>query len=343
MKHKKLFVSLTALFTVLVFFGVFAMMWFLGDDYKNFESFKEEFEIPGLKDGAVPQGIGSCEAEYYVYNAEVDKTEALRQQYYFISAYMADGSPSRIYVTGEKTGYVGYVTLKKEDGGDFYGHCGGIAINNQPGTSSYSAKYYTLWVTGESMVYCAKSSEEFQEAGKSIAQEIVEKAETNGSVQFTASFKANCNASFCFYYDDPTSTGTSSSHKLYVGEFYRKGNYETDKLHWMITPNGYQNTAVMYEYSGDSTSKYGLQLINKKDGDGLAEEDRVPRVQKIFSLPEQIQGVAFSGKKTGSSNDGILVLSQSYGLKNSHLLCFDYNKIYNSRKRYNDITGESFV
>ena len=130
MKHKKLFVSLTAIFSVVVFLAVFLMIWFLGDSYKDFESFKEEFEIPGLKEGAVPQGITSCVAEYYVTNPESEKTEAISQQYYFISSYMADGSPSRIYVTGEDTGYVGYVTLKTEGGEDFYGHFGGIAINN---------------------------------------------------------------------------------------------------------------------------------------------------------------------------------------------------------------------
>ena len=353
MQHKKLFISLTAVGSVIVFFAVFLMIWFVGGDYKDFESFREEFEIPGLGDGAVPQGMGTCPAEYYVYNEEVDKTEAKIQQYYFISAYMSDGSPSRIYVTGAETGYVGYVTMKTEDGKDFYGHCGGIAINNtRSAVSSTTANYYTLWVTGESMIYCAKASSEFTSQKKTIAQEIVDKAgrkaeeagnsENYKTIRFTASFEANCNASFCYYYDDPSSSGVSSD-RLYVGEFYRDGNYKTDDKHKLTTPGGYKNTAFMYEYNVTSSTenKYGLYTISATDG--IAESDRVPKIQKIFSLPEKVQGVAFSGKKSYSSSDGILVLSQSYGLSNSHLLCFDNKKLMTSSKKYTDGAGESFV
>lgn len=339
MKHKKLFISLTAIFTVVVFFAIFLMIWFLGDNYKDFESFNQEFEIPGLKDGAVPQGMATCQANYYVEDDAEGKPNKA-QQYFFISSYMMDGSPSRIYVTGADTGYVGYVTLKTEDGKDFFGHCGGIAINNGTNVSKTSATYYTLWVTGESMVYCAKASEEYVEAGKSIAQEIVEKAEQNGTIQITSSFKANCNASFCFYYDDPYYTSVTYD-KLYIGEFYRAENYETDKKHWMTTPKGYQNTAFMYEYTVSSSAKYGLAILTSTNG--LAEEDRVPRIQKIISLPEKIQGGAFSGRTRGSNNDGTLILSESYGLNNSHLLCFDYKTLIGTSRKYTEMTGESFV
>ena len=352
MKHKKLFISLTAIFSVIIFFAVFLMIWFFGDDYKDFEGFKKEFEIPGLADGAVPQGMTSCSANYYVdTDVEGADKELKTQQYFFISAYMTDGSPSRIYVVGEDTGYVGYVTMKTEDGNDFYGHCGGIALNNSRSVTTVNATQgYTLWVTGESMIYCAKSSELYANARKTITQEIVEKAEKNVdpaneedcSIKFTASFNANCNASFCFYYNDP-STESTSSDRLFVGEFYRAGNYETDKKHWLTTPEGYQNTAFMYEYTVNSstTNKYGLSLINTTDG--LTEDALVPKIQRIYSIPEKIQGVALSGKKDYYTNNGILVLSESYGLNNSHLLCFDVGKVMSSYKSYKDITGESFV
>lgn len=355
MKHKKLFVTLTAIISVVIFFAIFLMIWFLGDSYKDFETFRQEVEIPGLEDGAVPQGVATCPAEYYVYNEEVDKTEAKTQRYYFVSAYMSDGSPSRIYVTGEETGYVGYVTMKTEDGKDFYGHCGGIAINNTTSTITASnVSNYTLWVTGEKTVYCAKASSSYVSAKKTIAQEIVEKAgatlddvstadipEDYKSIQFTASFEANCNASFCFYYDDPSSSGVSSD-KLYVGEFYRESNYKTDDKHKLTTPGGYYNTAFMYEYNVNSTStnKYGLYTVTDEK---VAENNRVPKIQKIFSIPEKIQGVAFSGKSSANTNNGILVLSESYGLSNSHLLCFDVNKVIASSKKYTDVAGESFA
>ena len=36
MQHKKLFISLTAVGSVIVFFAVFLMIWFVGGEYKDF-------------------------------------------------------------------------------------------------------------------------------------------------------------------------------------------------------------------------------------------------------------------------------------------------------------------
>ena len=56
MKNKKTVVALTAILTVLVFIGVFLMIWFVGDTYKDFKNnFRKEFEIEGLKDGAATE------------------------------------------------------------------------------------------------------------------------------------------------------------------------------------------------------------------------------------------------------------------------------------------------
>ena len=60
MKHKKLFISLTAVFSVLIILATFLMLWFLGykTSYADFDNnFRAEFEIPGLDDGAIPQGM----------------------------------------------------------------------------------------------------------------------------------------------------------------------------------------------------------------------------------------------------------------------------------------------
>lgn len=349
MKRKKLFISLVSVLSVILFLGIFLLVWFYGAIYKDFKGFKKEFEIPGLDDGAVPQGMGTYTSKYIVTDEE-GKTKSVTQQYFFISAYMADGSPSRIYVVGADTGYVGYVTLKNEDGSFFYGHCGGVATNG-----------YTLWVTGESNVYVAKANEAYTKAygnpagnpADIITREIVDKAariklnatdsdeDYDFSVKFTASFKANCNASFCYYYDDPSSSYVSYD-RLYIGEFYRDGNYKTDPSHHLATPSGYKNTAFMYEYNVTSTTsnKYGLSIINQETG--LEEEDRVPKIQKIFSLPEKIQGMAFSGKSKYSASDGMMVLSESYGLANSHLLCFDVKALMGTSVKYNTVAGANF-
>lgn len=331
MKNKKLFIALTAVFSVVIFLATFLLVWYCAAIYPDFKSFEKGIEIPGLKDGAIPQGMGSCKANYEVKTTGDDgvvNTTNKVQTYFFVSAYMNDKSPSRIYVTGEDTGYVGYVTLKTESGEDFYGHCGGVAINNNPTSTYYN--YYTLWVTGEGRVYCAKPSEEAVKAKKTIAQEIIEKAAENGSIQFTSSFNANCNASFCYYYDDPSQSSITYD-RLYVGEFYRAGNYETDKTHRLKTPNGYQNTAFMYEYSVNTSSKFGLTTLGTNDN--VSGDNVVPKINYIFSLPEKVQGVAWSDRTTYSANNGTLVLSQSYGLSNSHLLCFDYSSVASTAKR----------
>ena len=326
MKHKKLFITLTALFAVLVFLGTFFLIWFVGDNYPDFDKFREEFAIEGLEDGAVPQGLATYYGNYIDGVDANDKPITKQQQYFLTSAYMKDGSPSRIYVTGQVTGYVGYVTLFNLDGTKHTGHMGGIATNGA-----------RLWVTYGDSVLVAKASDEYKT--ENILYEIIDKAAKNKelgdgedgySIEFTASFKTNCNASFLFYFDDSRYTGTTYD-RLYVGEFYRKGNYETAKSHHLETPFGYKNTAFMYEYNIDTNSEnpYGLTRLDSTLKDTTIS-DNVPKIQKIYSLPEKVQGIAFSGRTGYSTNDGILVLSQSYGLANSHLLCFDWKEVNSS-------------
>ena len=334
MKHKKLFISLTAVISVLLFLGIFVLIWFVGDSYPDFKKFRQEFAIEGLDDGATPQGIT---AFYGTYQDGVDDNGRpinKYQQYFLTSAYRKDGSPSRIYVSGAVSGYIGYVTMKNLEGKAVTSHVGGIATN--------AAK---LWITdGDTILVAKKSSDEYD----NILKEIVAKASQNSelaegeelkTVQFTASFKANCNAAYLYYYHDPRYS-TTSYDRLYVGEFYRKGNYETPESHRMVTPAGYKNTSFMYEYRVDSSTSndYGLYLIDSTNSNKNLSAN-VPKVQKIYSLPEMIQGVAFSGRETYGTTTGIMVLSQSYGLTNSHLLCFNWNKVNAKSDKYTNISG----
>lgn len=317
MKRKKLMTVLVAVFSVAVFLGTFILIWFWGDQYEDFNEFSEAAAIPGLNEGAVPQGL----ANYTSYMPAVDgKEQKNMQEYYFISAYMKKG-PSRIYVTGSRTGYVGYVNLANEDGSDYTGHCGGIATNCTPSSGSG-----TLWVVSEGRVYCAgKSSDKYL----NIAEEVIEKAasDENKTVRFTAGFNANCNADFCFYYDydgNPLSRHVTED-KLYVGEFYRRGSSETDAGHHITTKNGSHNKAFVYEYKPDFTSKYGLQTLT---ADNIADEYKVPKIQYVFSVPEKIQGFArVCDSSSTSAIKGELVLSQSWGLSNSSLYCFDFESV----------------
>lgn len=318
---KSVLISITAVFSAIIALTVFLMIWFFGDKYPDFEAFRKEFEIPGLHEGAVPQGMGNCLQEY-----ETEDGKKQTQQYFFISAYMTDKSPSRIYVTADKTGYIGYVTLLNEDGSDYKGHCGGIAINGS-----------TLWVTSDSTVYVAKRS---SSTYSNVAQEIIKKAAQteDKTVKFTESFNANCNASFCYYYKNtPTNVTPSSSDRLYVGEFYRQGNYETAKNHRVTTPKGYGNTAFVYEYNvtTSSSNSYGLMTLSD---DNLNEENQVPQIRNVYSVPEKIQGFARTKDK--------MVLSQSYGLANSHILVYDWKTVTATssanRKDFKSLTGGNF-
>lgn len=328
MKHKKLFITLTVIFSVLLALTIFIMIWFWGDRYDDFEDFRTEVAIPGLKDGACPQGITVYRANYTetVTDGEGDeKTETKTQNYFFITAYFKNKA-SRIYVVGDVTGEVGYVTLKNEDGTEHTGHVGGIATNGR-----------YLWVCSGQTVSVAKTG---TSNTNNIATDIIKKAaeenEDEKSIQFTTSFNANCNAAFLYYYDDDNNgaAGTpSTSDRLYVGEFYRSGNYETNEKHHLSTPDGVTNKSWAYEYNVSNNSVYGLATLSDSKDEN---ENNVPKIQKVFSLPDEIQGFARVG------NRGI-VLSQSYGLKNSHLLyySFDWNTpAENSRVKYTDIGKE---
>ena len=313
MKHKKLFITATVIFTVIVFLSIFITIWFWGDKYKNFNDFRMEFEIPGLDEGACPQGMGNFKGEYDVKDEngnpvldENGKQKTAYQEYFFISAYMKEGA-SRIYVMGDDTGYVGFVSLKNTDGSDYTGHAGGVATNG-----------YTLWVVSDDTVFVAKTG---SSAKDNIAYDLIKAAENNGEIKFTASFAANCNASFCYFYNDDGDASNSSYYndRLYVGEFYRDGNYPTAQKHHVTTNNGDKNTAFVYEYriSTLSTNKYGLETLSSSDS--VPEKSRVPKIQNIFSITDEIQG--FARTKTG------LTLSQSYGLKNSNILYYEWSEI----------------
>lgn len=113
-------------------------------------------------------------------------------------------------------------------------------------------------------------------------------AEEGGEVEVKTSWDANCNASFCYY----------RSNYFYVGEFYRPGNYETEQSHRLTTPAGDKNNALILQYNANMTT---------------------PSIYRAYSITGEIQGMAMN-----SEGDRI-VLSQSYAVKNSHLLVYSFS------------------
>ena len=98
-KTRKIVTVFAVIASVVAALGVFLMVWYLGDRYPDFERrFRQEAEIPALDEGFIPQGLGN--------SADGDVM--------FISGYMNDGSPSRIYVL-EDGAVTGYVTVTLDD------------------------------------------------------------------------------------------------------------------------------------------------------------------------------------------------------------------------------------
>lgn len=246
--------AITCVVSVLIALCVFLMIWYLGDDYPDFtRRFTKESAIPGLAEGFMPQGA-----------AEYDGTT-------YISGYMADGSPSRIYAVDEYGEAIGYVTVKN-DGGLYNGHACGIATNGN-----------RMWLVSDGTVYVLQH------------KDVKTQSAVNGTVEVSGTWNAHCNADFCYY------DGTY----FYVGEFYRKGNYETEESHRFETPAKDKNTALILRYS--STTGY---------------ENYQPSAvypSRAYSITGEIQGMAMNEK-----GDRI-ILSQSYALKNSHLLVYSFS------------------
>ncbi len=247
--HKKRILIPAIILSILLAFSAFLMVWYLADNYDDFDAyFTEEFEIPGLDDGFIPQGLGSYAD---------DNT-------FFVSGYMNKGGASRIYVVKDGTS-LGYITVNYADGDIYDGHACGVATDGE-----------TFWLVSEQTVFELEYDEVVNNA-----------SEEGGNVTMTDSWDPYCNADFCYV----------SGNYLYVGEFYREGNYETDESHRFETDAGDSNTAIIVRFEIGSQTPYDA-----------------------YSITERIQGMAVSTDGTK------MALSQSYGLSDSHILIYDLDK-----------------
>ncbi len=180
-----------------------------------------------------------------------------------MSGYMTDGSASRVYLMDGQSDNVKYITVKNE-GKELTTHFGGITCSGN----------YLLIASGKSMVR--------------LSLKDVYAAANGAAVEATDSFKTDMNNAYCCYF----------AGRLYVGEFYRAGNYETAESH-RLSVNGETNEAFVYVYEADESAKGGVK-------------DMTP--EKVISVRGLVQGIAVW-------EDGI-VLSTSYGLPASHLYVY---------------------
>lgn len=88
--------------------------------------------------------------------------------------------------------------------------------------------------------------------------------------------------------------------QLLAGNFYHPGSYETPDEHHIVNGDGDENPAIIYTYAMSDAADFGVS--------------ETP--DAVLSIPARIQGTCLT-------DDGRIVLSQSYGIATSHLLAYD--------------------
>ena len=178
--------------------------------------------------------------------------------------YMSNDKSSRIYLIPNDGSNATFVEMRKADGSAYTGHTGGITVCGD-----------MVYVTGSTGCDIFSYADIID--GDGIAKQ-----------------KTSCDTivdpAYCSIYDG----------KLYVGSFYRAGNYETPEEHRMTTPAGDENMAILAVYTVDPAT-------------GLPTSD-VP--ERIYSTTGLVQGMALT-------DDGRIILSTSYGFAKSHLYVYD--------------------
>ncbi len=186
-----------------------------------------------------------------------------------MSGYVANG-PSRVYLIPEDDVAANvkkvehYVTFT-QNGEDIRTHFGGVTCSEQ-------------------FLYIASGDEIVR-----VALEKVLSANSGSAVAVDDSFSVGFGAAYCYI-----EGGT-----LYVGEFYRAGNYETPPSHRIEMAQSV-NRALVYCYELDETREGGIA-------------DMVPT--RVLSVCNEVQGIAVT-------EDNIF-LSCSYGLPDSVLRMYE--------------------
>lgn len=190
---------------------------------------------------------------------------------YMVSGYMKNKSDSRIYILNKESGESKYFTIVSENKDIQKGHLGGIV-----------QKGNFVWISSDDSIITLSYSE-----CKSV--------QNGGSVEVISVVPTCTNASFCFL----------DEYGLWVGEFYRPKNYETDKNHYFNVSETETNHAIATRYNFNAESLNGIESTPSC----------------AVSLPDKVQGVAILP-------DGRIVLSTSYGLPNSKILIYsnEWNK-----------------
>ena len=162
----------------------------------------EEFLVPGLNQYMVPQGMDYWKEKGWM----------------IISGYFSESDYSTCSVlvaVDVKSGQmVGEYYLKNQDGSDYTGHAGGVAIT-------------------ENYIYIANAKTLFR-----IPLSSLENVNQCGEVLFDEAISVPSNASFCNY----------SGGVLWVGDFYLKDTYPTDDYSHLYNRDGNEYCAWIVGY-----------------------------------------------------------------------------------------------
>lgn len=192
--------------------------------YSEYYSIKSNIcKNPGLSDGFVCQGIAISEDDGKI----------------FVSGYMKDGSPSRIYVTDlDSSSY--YVSLLNENGENFKGHAGGIAVTGN-----------TVYIANGGKIY-------------SLDKSALLNAEMGDKMMVKVAAKLNSSSSFVF----------TDENYLYVGEFNDGKKYVTE--HTYETADGtYYAIISRFDISDLSKPNKIYSIRNRVQGAAFTPEGKV--------------------------------------------------------------------
>lgn len=179
---------------------------------------------------------------------------------YFVSGYDKKSGNGIVYSGKNKD----FKRIEILDGNvNLRAHCGGIATYNN-----------YIWISDD------------ENKGSVYILDTNDLINASNSIEIKEKFIASSDGASIGFYDN----------KIYVGEFYRKGNYETKSEHYYKENH---SMVSVYEYKSDSITGIG-DLVS------------------YISIPDQAQGIAINGD--------VSYVSMSYGLKNSHLNSYNITK-----------------
>lgn len=187
-------------------------------------------------------------------------------KYIITSGYMSDKTHSRIYITDIATDKTHYVKVNKPNGEKCTYHFGGVGYYNN-----------TIYIASAEAVFTIPFDE----------------ALTVDEISMTKLLDSKTSASFIF---------VNQTH-LYVGEFYKKGNYDTTN---QIEHAGVTYNAIVEGYSHDDYT--------------------VPEI--TYAIREKIQGFAINEK-------GEILLSSSWSLSASKFYFYKKADIIETYGDYN--------